>query len=57
MRGTATKTHRLDNATVLARLHALVARDRTTTAKLLWHLAEVDARGLYRDEGYSSLFN
>ena len=49
-------TNRLDDATLLARLDALVERDRTTTAKLLWHLGEVEARGLFRDEGYSSLF-
>lgn len=46
----------LDDATLLGRLHALVQRDHRTTARLLWHLGEVDARGLYRDEGYSALF-
>ena len=61
MQAKASKTsrvdgHELDDATLLSRLCVLVARDRTTTAKLLWHLAEVDVRGLYRDEGYSSLF-
>ena len=61
MQAKASKTsrvdgHELDDATLLSRLCVLVARDRTTTAKLLWHLAEVDVRGLYRDEGYSALF-
>lgn len=57
MQSTTTSEKRLDDATLLARLGALVARDHRTTARLLWHLAEVDVRGLYRDEGYSSLFD
>ena len=34
----------------------LSARDRTTTATLLAHLAEIDLRRLYRAEGYPSMF-
>jgi hypothetical protein len=44
------------NGELLRRLKALLAHDRRTTARLLWHLGEVDARGLYRDAGYSAMF-
>jgi len=47
----------LDDRSLLERLDALCARDRRVTAQLLWHLAEVDRRGLCRERGYSSLFN
>jgi len=62
MQATRTEGNRLerralDDATLLSRLGVLVTRERATSAKLLWHLAEVDVRGLYRDEGYSALFN
>jgi hypothetical protein len=50
------RTAHLDDATLLQRLHALLARDHRTSALLLAHLGEVDARGLYRDAGFSSLF-
>jgi len=36
-------------------LSALVARDRATTAALLAHIGEVDARRLYLPAGYSSM--
>ena len=38
----------LSDGTLLHDLATLVARDRTITAQLLAHLAEVDARRLYR---------
>jgi len=57
MPNTAARQGQLDDTTLLTRLNALVAQDRKTSARMLWHLAEVDARGLYRDEGYSSLFD
>jgi hypothetical protein len=41
--------------TVLRDLAALVARDRLTTATLLTHMAEVDARRLYLPAGYPSM--
>ena len=41
---------------LLRELHTLVARDRATTATLLAHLAEVDARRLYAPAGYPSMF-
>jgi hypothetical protein len=39
----------MDDATLLSRLHGLVERDQSTTARLLGHLGDVDVRGLYRD--------
>jgi hypothetical protein len=50
------RTAHLDNDTLVQRLHALLARDRRTSALMLAHLAELDVRGLHRDAGYSSLF-
>ena len=41
---------------LLRQLASLVARDRTTTAEILAHIAEVDARKLYLEEGCSSMF-
>ena len=38
-------------------LAALVARDRATTAALLAHIAEVDARRLYVPAGHPSMFS
>ena len=47
---------RLDNAELMARLRRLVATDRALTARLLVHLGEVDARGLFRDQAWPSMF-
>src|SRR5258705_1764029 len=47
--------HVADGA-LLTRLSSLVARDRRTTARLLAHMAEVDARRLYAPAGYPSMF-
>ena len=47
-------TH-LSDGTLLRDLTVLVARDRTNTAELLAHLAEVDARRLYLPAGYPSM--
>ncbi len=47
-------TH-LADAALLRGLTTLVAQDRATTAALLAHLAEVDARKLYLPAAYSSL--
>jgi len=49
-----TLTHLGDDA-LLGGLAALVALDRTTTANLLAHMAEVDARRLYAPAGYASM--
>jgi len=48
-------TKRLADEELLARLHKLMRKDRALTARLLVHLGEVDARGLYRDHAYSSM--
>ena len=48
-------THLADHA-LLRDLAALVAQDRTTTADLLAHLAEVDERRLYLPAGYPSMY-
>src|SRR6266850_5674362 len=45
----------LSDGTLLRDLAALVARDRVTTATLLAHLAEVDARKLYLPAAYPSM--
>lgn len=52
----ATPPSKPNHHALLQRLKALLAHDRKTTARLLWHLGEVDARGLYRDAGYSTMF-
>ena len=46
----------LSDRELLRDLAALVARDRTTTAAMLAHIAEVDARRLYVPAGYPSMF-
>src|SRR5438552_4657634 len=46
----------LSDGALLRDLTSLVARDRATTAELLAHLAEVDARKLYRPAGYPSMY-
>jgi 5-methylcytosine-specific restriction endonuclease McrA len=52
----AYKLTHLSDAVLLRDLSALVAQDRTTTAMLLAHIAEVDARRLYLQAGYPSMF-
>src|SRR5258705_6985371 len=46
----------LSDAALLRELAALVAGDRITTASLLAHIAEVDARRLYVPAGYPSMY-
>ncbi len=46
----------LSDSTLLRDLKTLVARDRETTAELLAHVAEVDARRLYLPAAYPSMF-
>jgi len=46
----------LSDGVLLRRLSELVARDRSTTADLLAHIAEVDARHLYAPAAYPSMF-
>ena len=45
----------LSDEVLLRNLAALVVRDRVTTATLLAHIAEVDARRLYVPAGYPSM--
>ena len=46
---------RITDERLLERLHTLVGKDRRLTAQLLWHLAEVDQRGLAaRRRGFCS---
>jgi len=47
----------LSDHTLLRDLASLVARDRATTASLLAHLAEVDARRLYLPAAHPSMFS
>src|SRR5262245_2113060 len=48
-------SHLSDDA-LLRDLAVLAARDRTITAAMLAHIAEVDARKLYLPAGYPSMF-
>jgi 5-methylcytosine-specific restriction endonuclease McrA len=48
-------TH-LPDSTLLVELKSLVAQDRATTALLIAHLGEVDARRLYAPAGYPSMY-
>ena len=41
---------------LIARLRRLVRADQTLAARLVIHLGEVDARGLYREHAYASMF-
>jgi len=47
-------TH-VSDAALLRDLASLIASDRLTTAEILAHIAEVDARRLYAPAGYSSM--
>lgn len=46
----------LSNDELLKRLNALTQKERTLQAEIIEYLREVDTRKLYRDLGYSSLF-
>ena len=50
-----TLTHLTDQS-LLRELKSLVAQDRATTALLVAHVGEVDARRLYAPAGYPSMF-
>ena len=41
---------------LIARLKLLVRDDQTLNAQLVVHLGEVEARGLYREHAYASMF-
>jgi len=42
---------------LIAKLRGLVRADRALSVQLLVHLGEVDARGLYREQAYTSMFD
>jgi len=46
----------LSDTEVVLMLQSSILDDRETTAQMLVHLGEMDVRGLFRGEGYSSLF-
>lgn len=48
---------RLSDLDLLRRTAELAAKERRATLDLVAHLAEVDARKLYREQGYGSLFS
>jgi 5-methylcytosine-specific restriction endonuclease McrA len=48
--------HALSDHQLLERVRQLAARERTATAQLVAHLAEVDSRRLFLGQGYSSMF-
>jgi hypothetical protein len=52
----ALQARRLAGDALIERTSQLLANERSTTAALLAHLAEIDVRRLYLDEGYSSMF-
>jgi 5-methylcytosine-specific restriction endonuclease McrA len=47
----------LSNDALISKLSRCVREDRELSARLLAHLGEVDSRGLYRDQGFSSMFD
>lgn len=47
----------LENHVLLRDFTSIVATDRTTTARMLAHIAEVDTRRLYAEEGFGSMFD
>ena len=49
------EVRRLSDDALRAGLRELVTQDRTTTVRLLIHLAEFDSRRLYRAEGHRSM--
>jgi hypothetical protein len=54
---TLSEVGRFSDQQLIARLRDLVRSDRALGARLLVHLGEVDARRLYREQAYSSMFD
>ena len=46
----------LSDYVLLRELEELVAQDRATTAQMLVHIAEIDARKLYLPAAYPSMY-
>jgi hypothetical protein len=55
MKGTVLRLESLSDDALLARLAEVVTRNRRAEAELVWHLAEVDRRKLYRREACPSM--
>jgi hypothetical protein len=53
---TTEEVAQLGDQELIESLQRLLAQERGVHARLLVHLAEVDARGLYRERAYSSMF-
>jgi hypothetical protein len=53
---TLSEVRRFSDQQLIVRLRDLVRTDQALGARLLVHLGEVDARGLYRGQAYSSMF-
>ena len=47
----------LKDKELLEKFNVLVREEKEATAQVVAHLAEIDRRKLYADEGYSSLFS
>ena len=54
---TVERPESLSDDLLLSRVEELVRRSRRVEAELIWHLAEVDRRMLYRREACSSMFD
>ena len=52
---TLSSVRRLSNDALRQALRELVAHDRITTVRLLIHIAELDSRRLYREDGYPGM--
>src|ERR1700753_925688 len=50
------EVRRVTDQELITRLRRLVCADQTLNAQLIVHLGEVDARGLYREHAYASMF-
>lgn len=50
------ESRRLRDEELVACVRRLARDDRSLTARLLVHLSEVDARGLFRDEAFTSMY-
>ncbi|HET6337348.1 MAG TPA: hypothetical protein VFG30_29190, partial [Polyangiales bacterium] len=48
---------RLSDEALISKLSRYIREDRELSARRLAHLGEVDDRGLYRDQGFSSMFD
>lgn len=55
--GTIEEVGRLADAELIAGLQRWVRADRSATARMLVHLGEVDARRLYRERAWASMFD